>query len=98
MAIASGPTVTTQSYALRAGNNPGDRATSSSPAVGTIATAGAANRGPETLRSLERVASVFVPAGENTTTPLGGRFDLWFDRTNYVLLLDIVSTQIGGPV
>lgn len=95
MTIAVAPTIlSTKSYADRAGLSGGDRNASSNPPFGPAQTATSA---PANIQSMQRVGSVVVPPGANTTVPLGGRFDVWFDLANYTLLVDIVSQQIGGP-
>lgn len=48
-------------------------------------------------RNIIRVGTVVVAPGDNSTVPLGGTFDVWYDKSAHNLLLDIVSTQVGGP-
>lgn len=49
-------------------------------------------------RNVIKVGTVFVAPGDNTTVPLGGFFDVYYDKSAHALLLDIASTQVGGPV
>jgi hypothetical protein len=49
-------------------------------------------------RNVIRVGSVVVAPGDNTTVPLGGTFDCWYDKSAHSFLIDIVSGQVGGPV
>lgn len=49
-------------------------------------------------RNVIRVGSVLVAPGDNTSVPLGGNFDVWYDKSTHALLIDIASTQVGGPV
>lgn len=49
-------------------------------------------------RNVVKVGTVVVAPGDNATVPLGGFFDVYFDKSAHALLLDIVSTQVGGPV
>jgi hypothetical protein len=48
-------------------------------------------------RTLAHAGTVNVAPGDNTTVPLGGFFDLWYDKVNHALLIDITSGQVGGP-
>lgn len=48
-------------------------------------------------RNVIRIASVVVAPGDNTTVPLGGSFDVWYDKSTHAVLVDIASTQVGGP-
>lgn len=48
-------------------------------------------------QNVQRVGTILVPPGVNATVPLGGNFDVWYDLSAHALLIDITSTQIGGP-
>ncbi len=82
MAIASAPTVVNSgSFYAWLGKNPSG------------VTSGVLGRQD---RNVQRVGTVLVLPGDNATVPLGGTFDVWYDKANHSLLLDIVSTQLGG--
>lgn len=49
-------------------------------------------------RNLTHVGTVLVAPGDNSTVPLGGTFDVWYDKASHNLLIDIASAQVGGPV
>ena len=49
-------------------------------------------------RVLQHVGTVVVAPGDNSTVPLGGTFDCWYDKSAHSFLIDIVSGQVGGPV
>jgi hypothetical protein len=62
-----------------------------------------AGRGPSApdqrpARNLQHVGTVLVAPGDNSTVPLGGFFDCWYDKVNHNFLIDITSAQVGGPV
>lgn len=48
-------------------------------------------------RNVIRVGSVLVAPGDNTTVPLGGNFDVWYDKSAHSLFIDIADGQVGGP-
>ena len=83
MAIASAPSVVNSgSFYAWVNKNPSG-VTSGAPS-------------PRADRNVIRVGTVVVQPGANTTVPLGGTFDVWYDQSAHSLLLDIVSTQLGG--
>lgn len=48
-------------------------------------------------RNLIHVGTVLVAPGDNTTVPLGGSFDVWYDKSSHNLFIDIADAQVGGP-
>lgn len=42
-------------------------------------------------RNVIKVGTVVVAPGDNTTVPLGGTFDVWYDKSAHSLLIDIAS-------
>ena len=82
MAIASAPSVVNSgSFYAWVNKNPSG-VTSGVPAIND--------------RNVVRVGSVVVQPGDNTTVPLGGTFDVWYNKATHAVLIDIVSTQLGG--
>ena len=62
-----------------------------------------AGRGPSApdqrpARNLIHVGTVLVAPGDNSTVPLGGFFDCWYDKSSHNFLIDIASAQVGCPV
>lgn len=49
-------------------------------------------------KNVIRVGTAVVLPGDNAVVPLGGNFDVWYDKSAHALLIDITSAQIGGPV
>lgn len=81
MAIASAPSVVNSgSFYAWVNKNP----------------SGVTSGAPISDRNFIRVGTVVVLPGDNTTVPLGGTFDVWYNKATHALLLDIVSTQLGG--
>jgi hypothetical protein len=48
-------------------------------------------------RNIIHVGTVTVAPGDNTTVPLGGFFDVWYDKSAHSLFIDIADSQVGGP-